>query len=131
MADQDFLTREKSQDSKEDESPFGTISSSVTSLGSRLRVLEERYVNVRKKIQMTDQNVLDFEKDMKSEIKSLNQDLLEVKRSVSEINENLISMSSELKKSVKQSELKVLERYIDMWQPMNFVTKEELKRYLE
>ena len=80
---------------------------------------------------MTDQNVLDFEKDMKSEIKSLNHDLLEIKRSVSEINENLISMSSELKKSVKQSELKVLERYIDMWQPMNFVTKEELNRHLQ
>lgn len=131
MAEQDFLTRPTEEPSKKEETPYEAISNSVTGLGSRLRVLEERYTNVRKKTQLTDQNVLEFERDVKTEIKSLNQDLLEVKRSLSEINENLISISSELKKCVKQSELKVLEKYIDMWQPLNFITKDELNKLLE
>lgn len=113
---------------KEDASPFEILSSNLTSMGSILKVLEERYSNIRKKIQMTDQNLLEFEKSMKSDLRSLNQDLLDIKRSVSEINENLTLMSSELAKAVKQSEFRVLEKYVDMWQPMNFVTKDEFNK---
>jgi len=133
MVEQDFLTQsqQKPVEEKKEASPFENLSRNVTSLGSRLRVLEERYVNVRKKTQMTDQNLLDFEKDIREELRALNQELLDIKRTVSDINENLIEMSAELKKSVKQSELKVVEKYVDMWQPMNFVTKEEFNKYLE
>lgn len=116
---------------KKAETPFESLSSSITGMGSRLRVLEERYSNIRKKTQMTDQNLLDFEKDIRTDIKSLNVDLLEIKRSVSEINENLIQISAELKKSVRQPEFRVVEKYVDMWQPMNFLTKDEFARFLK
>lgn len=119
---------QKPAGAKKDFSTFEILSSNLTSMGSILRVLEERYSNIRKKTQITDQNLLEFEKSMKNDLRSLNQDLLDIKRSVSEINENLTLMSSELAKAVKQSEFRVLEKYVDMWQPMNFVTKDEFNR---
>lgn len=132
MAEQNISPTDKQQtDEKKADTPFEKVSKKTTTIGSILRVLEERYTNLRRKMQMTDQNLLEFEKDMRSEIKALGNDLLELKRSVSEINENLIMMSSELKNSVKQYDFKVIEKYVDMWQPMNFVTREELKHYVE
>ncbi|MFH1770990.1 MAG: hypothetical protein ABH828_05560 [archaeon] len=120
--------QEKSPKTNKDSSPFEILSNNLTSMGSILRVLEERYSNIRKKTQMTDQNLLEFEKSMKADLRSLNQDLLDIKRSVSEINQNLSLMSSELAKAVKQSEFRVLEKYVDMWQPMSFVTKDEFNK---
>lgn len=132
MAEQNISPTDKQQtDEEKADTPFEKVSKKTTTIGSILRVLEERYTNLRRKMQMTDQNLLEFEKDMRSEIKALGNDLLELKRSVSEINENLIMMSSELKNSVKQYDFKVIEKYVDMWQPMNFVTREELKHYVE
>lgn len=130
MVQQDFLLKKPSQGQKSN-IHFDSLSNNVTGLGARLRVMEERYSNVRKKIQMTDQNLLDFEKDIRGEIRSLNQELMDVKRGLNEINDNILRMSSELQKCVQQSDFRVIEKYVDMWQPMNFVTKKELNRYLK
>jgi len=129
MVEQDF-SKQNPQDKTKSETPFESLTKKVTSLGSRLRVLEERYTNLRKKDDMSDQNFLDFEKEIRSEIKDLNKDFLEIKRGVSEINDNLLMMSAELDKSVKQQDFKVVERYVDMWQPMNFVTRDEFNKYI-
>jgi len=124
-----IFEKKKSVDDK-GPTPYETLSKNVTSAGSRLRVLEERYSNIRKKTQMTDQSMLEFERDMRNEIRGLNQDLLDIKREFSEVKDSLLTITSEMKSSVKQNEFKVIEKYVDMWQPMNFVTREEFEKYL-
>ncbi|MBU1269173.1 MAG: hypothetical protein KJ583_01655, partial [Nanoarchaeota archaeon] len=127
MVEQDFSKQipATNRDQSKSDSPFESLTKRVTSLGSRLRVLEERYTNLRKKNDMSDENFLNFEREIRVEMKDLNKDFLDIKRSVGEINDNLLMMSSELDKSVKQSDFKVVERYVDLWQPMNFVTRDE------
>ena len=66
-----------------------------------------------------------------ADIKALNEEFLEMKRGMSEINENLSLMASELKDAVKQPEFRTVERYVDLWAPMKFVTREELERILK
>jgi|FLOH01.1.fsa_nt_gi septation ring formation regulator EzrA len=128
-----FLSTQQQQtsDQNKTQSPFEKISQRVSMISSQLRVLEERYSNVRKKTQMTDQNLLDFEKEIKQETNGLSKDLLEIKRNLSDMNEKLTMMGSELQSTVKQSELKTVEKYVDLWQPLNFVTREEFKRYVK
>lgn len=116
---------------KSNATPFESLSANVTGLGSRLRVIEERYSNIRKKTQMTDENLLDFERDIRSEIQSLNQDVLDIKSSLNELKEKILSISSELKGTVHEHDLKVLERYVEMWEPLNFITKEEAKELID
>lgn len=135
MVEQDFSPEKESEmpknsTHKEDKpsTPFENLSKSITTIGSRLRVLEERYSNIRKKSQMIDENLLDFEREIREELRSISQDILDLKRSASDINENLISISAELKSSVRQDELKVFEKYLEMWQPMNFLTKSEAEK---
>jgi len=130
MAETNFLEEQKKQDDGKKENPYEALSRNVSSIGARLKVLEERYTNIRKKTQMTDQNLLDFEKDINGELRSLNEDLLDIKRDTSEVNSNLVLMSSELNDSVKISDFKVVEKYVDMWQPMNFVTRNEFNKVM-
>ena len=110
---------------------FANVSKSVTALGSRLRILEEQYSNVRNKSQLTEQNLLDFERDVRSELKSLSEDVLEIKSVLQEIKEKIDVVGSELDNTVKEHDLKVVEKYVDLWNPTKFVTKEALRESLE
>ena len=106
---------------------FTQISENLNNTVVRLKILEERYTNLRKKTQMTDQNLLDFEQNIRDEIHTVNLDVLEMKRMFSELKEKLEIMASEIKDAAKSSDVKVLQRYLDMWQPMEFVTREEMQ----
>tara|TARA_Y100000031_G_C8188563_1_gene370222 strand:- start:580 stop:1011 length:432 start_codon:yes stop_codon:yes gene_type:complete len=107
---------------------FQSLNSKVTETESRLRVLEERYGNIRKKTQLTDQNVLEFEKEFTQEMKVVMSDLTDLKRTLATSKEKLEAMTAELDKMASKYDLKVLERYLDLWQPLEFVQKPEMKQ---
>ena len=106
---------------------FTQLSENLNNTVVRLKILEERYTNLRKKTQMTDQNLLDFEQNIRDKIHAVNLDVLEMKRIFSELKEKLEIMASEIKDAAKSADVKVLQRYLDMWQPMDFVTREEMQ----
>lgn len=103
----------------------------VTTLGSRLRVLEEQYANLRNKTQLTEGNLLEFEQDLREDVKSLTEDVVDLKHRVKELGEKLEMIDEQVEDSVREHELKVLERYIDFWDPTRFVTQEQLERMLD
>jgi predicted nucleic acid-binding Zn-ribbon protein len=107
------------------------VSKSVTQLGSRLRVLEEQYTNLRNKSQLTDNNLLDFEQDLRQDVKSLNQDVVDLKHEVNELKDKLKVLDDQLGNAVQEHEFNVLERYVDLWDPTRFVTRNELKSFKE
>jgi hypothetical protein len=61
----------------------------------------------------------------------MNEDITELKHQLKDIIDKLRLIDSEMKNLSKKEELKVLERYLDMWQPMNFVTRNELDRMVD
>jgi len=96
----------------------------------RIRLLEERYSGIRKKSQFTEQNMLKDTKDIFEEINLLNSSLSDIKGEVSEINEKIQKLSEEMHESVKKTEFNVLAKYLDFWQPLNFLTREEAKKLI-
>lgn len=107
--------------------PYLVIRRSVNDVERRLRVLEERYANLRKKTQITDQNMLDYESHLSKELKMLTGTVNGLKFQVQEIAEKLALFNTEFEQVAKKRDLQVLEKYLDLWQPMNFVTRSELK----
>jgi hypothetical protein len=103
----------------------------IRDLSRRIRVIEERYGNIRKSIQVNEQNVLADSRKNSTEIKNISGDILEVKKSIRDIGEELGQIIKELKTSVKKEEVKVLERYINLWQPMNYVTYAEMEKKIK
>lgn len=110
------------------------VSSPVTKqmdeLMRRLRLLEERYSGLRKKTQFTEQNMLKDAKELFAEIKIMHETISELKSDLSELNEKMIKLRQEVKSSVKKTDFNVLAKYIDYWQPLNYITKEEAEKLL-
>ncbi len=119
--------REKSSD----ENAYSNISQNISALGSRLRVLEEQYTTLRNKSQLADNNLLEFEKDLRSDIKAIEEDLTDLKHMIRDLKDKLSAITSEMDNTVKEHEFKVVEKYIDLWNPGRFITREQLRKKLE
>lgn len=103
------------------------VAEEVTDMSRRLRTLEERYSNLQSKTQLTEQNMISRDRHLTTEIKTLNSEVNEIKKEIHEIKERILSIINELKATSKKEEVKILEKYINMWEPVNFVTRNEVK----
>lgn len=109
------------------EAIIGTLSE----VASNLRVLEDKYTGLRKKLQLTDQTLLDMQKNLYKERKLLTEEITESKLKIAELIDDLMNMKSELKDTVKQNDIKVLDRYLDFWEPLQYVTRKEVETLLD
>ena len=107
---------------------FNNISKNVNNVAANLRILEERYSTLRNKSQVSEQSMISMEKEIRGDIRLLSDDLLDLKRNLNDIKDKLRLIIGEVSNLVKKEDFKVVERYVDMWQPMNFVTKNELDK---
>jgi hypothetical protein len=102
--------------------------STPNEVAARLKILEERYANLSRREQITEQNLIAFEKDMRADIKAVQERLIETRRHVAEVKEHLDTLKGQVADSADKNELRVLEAYLNMIQPMQFVTRAELKK---
>jgi len=109
----------------------GEFSEQVTTALRRLRVLEERYSTLHRKTQVYEQNSLVKNKKFDTDIKAINEDLREFKREVTEMKDKMLMIVSELQSCAKREEVEILKKYLNLWEPLNFVTRNELKKILD
>jgi len=107
------------------------LSKKINALAVSLKILEERYSTLKERTQVSEQNMIEMEKELRGDIKMLSEDVMDIKRELKDLNDKLRLISAEIKNLVNKNDFKVMERYVDMWQPMNFVTREELNKLLE
>ena len=100
----------------------------VSNLSSKLRLLEERYSNLRKKTQVSDQNMLESHKKISVKVKTSNSDVTDLRRDLNKITDEIRLIVSELKETAKKEDVIIMQRYLDLWEPLNFVTRDELER---
>jgi len=103
----------------------------LSEVSTAMRILEDRYNNLRKKIQLTDQALLEAERNFSKEKHLLGEELVETKMKLHEFLDDMKIMKGELQSAVKQNDIKILEKYLDMWEPMEFVTRKEVDELLE
>ena len=103
----------------------------IMSNAKKLKILEERYLTIRKKTQLTDQNMLETNKRVNTEIKAINEELNKLKLLIKDMNEKLDQLISETRGLAKRNELITLSKYLDYWKVFDFVTKEELQKTLQ
>jgi DNA-binding HxlR family transcriptional regulator len=116
---------------KEEPGLIAEMSSILNTLTRGSRILEERYDNLRKKIQMIEQNILTENKKIYSEVKTFEMEFNEIKREIADINEKITMIISELREGAKKEDVAVLEKYISVWEPLNFITRQEAERIIK
>lgn len=96
----------------------------------RLRILEERYISLRRNSQVTDQNMLTNYKRVYADIKSASANISELKKKILDIDEKIGIIQSELSVCVKKEDITVLDRYISLWNPSMFLTRTEAENII-
>ena len=97
-----------------------------TEIIGRLRINEARIANLRERLVVTDNNIIEEFRRMSEQIKELNSELREMKNEVFKLRETLKDVIKEMGSFASSQDLKVLERYINTWNPLNFATEKEV-----
>ena len=110
---------------------IGKMQEQVMTVARRLRVMDEQQTNLRRKLQMVEQNMLSNNKRLGQEIKNVNSEIVDVKRIVSEIENKILLIIKEIRESARKEDIDVLQKDVNMWEPVNFVTRDEVEKMFE
>ncbi len=108
--------------------PTSAISNIVNSFNRRLRVLEERHSQIQRKTEVIEDNMINKHKEVSEDIKKINSDIKELKRDFEDIKENIRLLVKEVQSRARKEDVDVIQQYINLWNPTNFVTNRELDK---
>ena len=106
---------------------FSDVNEDMNTLSRRLRLLEEGFANLRRFFQITEENIIAKNKHYSAEIKTISSDIMEIRKEMQELRDKLGLVIRELQTVARREEVKVLEKYINLWNPIRFVTHNEVE----
>ena len=126
----DILQKKPPADAKRGMAPMpetAPLAEDMTRLTARLKITEERYSELRKKLLLIEQNMLSHHKKEMNEIKLLNSDITEINSRINLIEDRILMIVKELKLAAKREDIAVMKKYVELWNPMRFATKEQVE----
>src|SRR3989344_55894 len=100
-------------------------------VNERVRVLESKYDNLRYRMILINENLVNEYKKLSEDIKVVDSELKDLKKDIFEMKEALRHVLSELQHFARKEHFQVLEKYINMWNPFNFVTEKDVLRLID
>lgn len=99
----------------------------------RLRIMEQRLDKIESSLSMLEQSAINQMNDMKINLDKISMKITTVTEKFKKIEEDIISINKELGKTATKAEVKQLETFIDLVNPITskFITKDQLERALE
>lgn len=97
----------------------------------RIRILEERNANLNRKVELIERNLIEFNKKENQEIKTINAEIIEMQKQISVIKNNVSLIVRELQLTAKKDEFNSLKKYVEVWDPVEFVTRNEVKNLIK
>jgi hypothetical protein len=110
---------------------FNDINTNVANLSRRLRIIEERQVSARERLNVTDSNMLASSKKLRDEMKASIEQVKDVWKEVESIKSDIKLIIKDLQTCAKAQDVKVLERYVQMWEPIKYVSRDEVSRMIK
>lgn len=92
----------------------------------RLRMLETNSNLLRERISLLSQNLVDSHRSQHQHVRQFEEQLKELKATTSEIKLTLNHLIQELNQFAKKDQLRVIEKYLNFWNPLTFITQKEL-----
>ena len=106
------------------------VSPDVIKLSSRIRISEERYGDLRKKLQLIEQNLLSFQKKTVKDIKDVDSDINDLKRMLHEVESKMVLLIKELQLLARKEDVDIIKKYVDYWTPIKFVTATQVEKMI-
>ena len=109
---------------------FSGMTTDINTLSRRLRLLEEGFTNLRRFFQVTEENIIAKNKHYSAEIKTLASDIVEMRKEIQELRDKFSLVIRELQTVARKEDVRVLEKYINLWNPIKFVTQNEVEQII-
>lgn len=95
--------------------------------------MEQRLDKIESSLSMLEQSAINQMNDMKINLDKISMKITTVTEKFKKIEEDIISINKELGKTATKAEVKQLETFIDLVNPITskFITKDQLERALE
>ncbi len=97
-------------------------------LNRRVRMTEESLANLRKKIELENENRLSESRKVQQDINDLYSEVHEVKKSLKTLREDFTKMIQEIQQFAKKEDVQTLQKYLELFKPVNFVTQDEIEQ---
>lgn len=104
---------------------FQALYQQVMQMVNRVRLIEERYEQLSMKVKIIDESSLKRTKELKEMIIESQTDINMLKKNMKEMEDALKNLVKDMQNVARSQDIKVLERYINMFDPTRFLTKEE------
>jgi len=102
----------------------------IFELVNRIRVLESKQNLFSEKLLIMNQNMIEEYKKVMGEIKKVNTGIKGVQDDLDNVKNIVRHLSEEASKFAIKSDVKILEKYIKLWDPLKFVTEDEVKEII-
>jgi len=100
----------------------------IFTLAERQKQIENDYELVNEKLDLLEHNLTEIEKKENKDIKSIREEIKEIKLTLDKLKDFSLKVKKELEVIARKDEVEVLKKYIDLWNPMNFATREEIEK---
>jgi len=107
------------------------ITQVIVDLNNRIRTLENKYNLLGERLLIVNQNMIEEYKRLLREMKVLNEDLRDMRQEIVMTQDTTRNMVKEMEFFAKKEQVKVLEKYISLLNPMWFVTEEEVQNIMK
>ena len=106
------------------------VTKDVENAVSRVRVLEERFQNIRTELKLVEENAIRKNRNLGEETKTIHHSINDLRHDTNELKDRIMMLIKEIQGMAKREDVQVLKRYVEMWEPLNFVTHTELQEAL-
>jgi len=112
------------------EDPISMLSYKIVELGSRVKILESRYSILKRRAELLESNIVELNKEMDKELGNFHSNYIELKRAISDLNKKMRVVLEELEDTASKAELEYIKTYLELINPLQFATKNDLKEAL-
>ncbi len=107
------------------------VSSSVLDIASRLKLVEQRIESLRGHLELLDGSLIEKHKSVISELRDTEDGTRSLRADIDGLKELSERIAKRMEALASKEEVKVLERYVELWQPLQFVTRAEVKTIVQ
>lgn len=107
------------------------ISALLSEFNTKIVDIESKYELLRERMLISNESFLKTRDNINKEIRIIKDDIREIKAEIEKIKEMAQHIISETEGFARKEELRILERYIKLWEPLKFVKAEEVQRMID
>ena len=106
--------------------PSPELAHHMSDVNRRVRMVEESLTNLRKKVELENENTLSDKRSNTADIQAIYEELAETKKIVRTVQDTITKMIKEVQTLAKKEDVQVLQKYVNIWKPIQFVTQQEV-----